>query len=166
MACPEPQPTANRRRSMTIRRRLTFSFVIILTLFALNLVIYFWGNQRRQATVEDLRRAVRRQLLISSIHENLSRIQKQVTLLGQVVAAPGGSATPPEELAQFRGQVGIVTDQTAELRELSGGPERAAVDRLAKSYAALGASWTSAFANLGANYTQAVAELAIHAEPL
>ena len=40
MAYADLQQTANRRRSMTIRRRLTFSFVIILTLFGLNLVIF------------------------------------------------------------------------------------------------------------------------------
>jgi len=42
---------------MTIRRRLILSFLTILSLFGLNLVIYFWGNHRRQAAVEDLRRA-------------------------------------------------------------------------------------------------------------
>ena len=87
---------------MTIRRRLILSFLTILSLFGLNLVIYFWGNHRRQAAVEDLRRAVARQLLISGIRENLDRIQKQVSLLGQGVADPSGAAVRPEEVAQFR----------------------------------------------------------------
>jgi hypothetical protein len=135
-------------------------------LFGLNLVIYFWGNHRRQATVEDLRRAVRRQLLISSIHENLGRIQEQVSLLSQGGADPGGGPQPPQEMAQFREQLAVITGQTAELRELSDSGEQAVVDSLAKSDAALGASWTSAFANLGVHHTQAIAELAIHADPI
>src|SRR6202035_5160159 len=104
---------------MTIRRRLIFSFVTILALFGLNLVIYFWGNHRRQATVEDLRRAVRRQLLISGVHEGLDKIQQQISLLSQGVADPGARAAPPAEVAQFQGQLAIITNQTGELRELT-----------------------------------------------
>ena len=151
---------------MTIRRRLIVSFVTILALFGLNLVIYFWGNHRRQSTVEDLRRAVRRQLLISSSHENLDRIQKQVSLLSQGVADPSGSAVPPQEVAQFRGQLSVITGQIDELRRLSDTGEQTVVDRLAKAYAELGASWTTAFANLGVNQTRAIAELAIRADPI
>ena len=55
---------------MTIRRRLTLSFLAILALFGLNLVIYRWGNYRRQASVEDLRSAVRRQLLIAGVRQS------------------------------------------------------------------------------------------------
>src|SRR5439155_19457143 len=112
MAYPELQQTANRRRSMTIRSRLTFSFIIILVLFGLNLVIYFWGNHRRQATVEDLRRAVRRQLLISSVHEGLDKIQKQISLLSQGVSDTGSTTAPPGEVAQFQGQLGVIAGQT------------------------------------------------------
>ena len=108
---------------MTIRRRLIFSFLTILSLFGLNLVIYFWGNHRRQTTVEDLRRAVRRQLLFSSIHESLGRIQKQVSLLSQGVADSSVAATRPEEIAQVQGQLAVITGKTVELRELSSAAE-------------------------------------------
>jgi signal transduction histidine kinase/DNA-binding response OmpR family regulator len=151
---------------MTIRRRLIFSFVTILGLFGLNLVTYFWGNHRRQSTVEDLRRAVRRQLLISGIHEGLDKIQKQVSLLSQGVADPADAVAPPAEVAQFQGQLEVITAQTGELRELTDTAEQTAVDGLAKSYATLSASWTLAFADLGVNHTRAIAELAIHADPI
>src|SRR6266699_1103880 len=143
---------------MTIRRRLIFSFVTILVLFGLNLVIYFWGNHRRQATVEDLRRAVRRQLLISSVHEGLDKIQKQISLLSQGVSDTGSTTAPPGEVAQFQGQLVVIAGQTGELRELTDTAERAAVDGFAKSYATLSASWTSAFADLGVNHSRAIAE--------
>jgi signal transduction histidine kinase/DNA-binding response OmpR family regulator len=151
---------------MTIRRRLIFSFVTILALFALNLVLYFWGNHRRQATVEDLRRAVRRQLLISGVHEGLDKIQKQISLLSQGVSDPAAAAAPPGEVVQFQEQLAVIADQTGELRDLTDSAERAAVDRLARSYATLGASWTSAFLDFGVNHTRAIAELAIHADPV
>ena len=135
---------------MTIRRRLTLSFLTILGLLGLNLVIYFWGNHRRQSTVEDLRRAVRRQALISSIHENLDKIQKQVSLMSQGVADPGGWARP-EEVVHFKAQLAVIASQAGELRKLSDAAERAAVDGLAKAYTGLSASWSAAYANFGGN---------------
>src|SRR5712671_6396423 len=99
---------------MTIRSRLTLSFLTILGLLALNLVIYFWGNHRRQGTVEDLRRAVRRQALISSIHENLNKIQKQVSLMSQGEADPGGGGRA-EDVVQFKAQLTIIANHAGEL---------------------------------------------------
>ena len=151
---------------MTIRRRLILSFLTILGLFGLNLVIYFWGNHRRVATVEDLRRAVRRQLLISSIHADLNRVEKQFSLLSQAVRDPTDTPAQSEEVAAFQGQLTAIAGRTAELRELSDVTERPMVDALTKSYAALEASWTFVFANLGVNHTKALTELAIHADPI
>jgi signal transduction histidine kinase/DNA-binding response OmpR family regulator len=163
---PSEEDKAIQDLPMTIRRRLTLSFVTILGLFGLNLVIYFWGNYRRQSTVEDLRRAVRRQLLISSIHENLDRIQKQVSLLSQGVADPGGGGATPEEVAQFKAQLAVTTKEAAELGELSDAAERAAVESLTKAYAELRASWSACYANFGVNQAKAITELAIHADPI
>src|SRR5260370_8535029 len=103
---------------MTIRRRLIFSFVTILVLFGLNLVIYFWGNHRRQATVEDLRRAVRRQLLISSVHEGLDKIQKQISLLSQGVSDTGPTTAPPGGVAQFQGPLRAIHAHTHHILHL------------------------------------------------
>jgi signal transduction histidine kinase/DNA-binding response OmpR family regulator len=150
---------------MTIRRRLTLSFLTILGLLGLNLVIYFWGNHRRQSTVEDLRRAVRRQALISSVHENLDKIQKQVSLMSQGVADPGGWARP-EDVVHFKAQLAVIANQAGELRKLSDAAERAAVDGLAKAYTGLSASWSAAYANFGGNQAQAIAEVVIHADPI
>ena len=150
---------------MTIRRRLTLSFLTILSLFGLNLVIYSWGNQRRQASVEDMRRAFQRQALISSIHENVDKIQKQVSLMSQGVADPGRGARP-EDVAQFKAQLAVIARQGGELRKLSDAAEHAAVDGLVKAYAGLSASWSAAYADFGGNQAQAIAEVAIHADPI
>ncbi len=147
---------------MTIRRRLILSFGVILALFGLNLVIYAWGGHRRELAVEDLQRALRRQLLISSIHENLDRLQKQVSLLGVADAAPGAASDVP----QFDAQLAVITEQSAELQELSSAAESGSASRLAADYLKLRTSWSSAYANFGVNQTQAVAELAMHADPI
>src|ERR1022692_4748476 len=90
---------------MTIRRRLTLSFLAILVLFALNLVVYFWGNRKRESSVEDLRRAISRQALISTVRQNLSDVQKQVTLLSQIVTDAAGGSAGPGDATQFTGQL-------------------------------------------------------------
>src|SRR5439155_5039020 len=104
---------------MTIRRRLSLSFLLILLLFALNLIIYFWGNQRRQATVEALRQAVLRQALISGLNQNLNDLQKQVTLLSQLATEANTAAADPADVAQFDRQLQNVDRQISELRNIS-----------------------------------------------
>src|SRR5881296_2730111 len=132
---------------MTIRRRLTLSFLTILALFGLNLVIYFWGNHRRQSSVEDLRSAVRRQLLISSIRQNLDNIQKEISLLSQGVADTNGGKARPEEIVEFTAHLEAVTGQIHELQELSRPAEHASVVSLVRVYAALRSSWSACYAN-------------------
>src|SRR5205823_5273424 len=102
-----------------IRRRLSLSFLVILLLFALNLVIYFWGNQRRQLSVEALRRAVSRQALISSLNQNLNDIEKQVTLLSQVATETAPTGAAPEDVAQFKRQLQNVESEIRELSDLA-----------------------------------------------
>src|SRR5712692_10315110 len=113
---------------MTIRRRLVLSFLAILVLFGLNLLIYFWSNQTRGATVEDLRRAMARQILVASIKQNLNDLQKQVALLSQVMVEADMSGAGPDEIAQFQGQIAAIGKQIQELRELSDSAARMKVE--------------------------------------
>src|SRR5438874_9896395 len=96
---------------MTIRRRLILSYLAILTLLGLNLVIYFWSDQRRKSTFEELRRAVSRQILISSIHQQLNDYQKQVTLLSQIMADSVSGGASAEEIAQFNGRLHAIGEE-------------------------------------------------------
>ena len=155
---------------MTIRRRLSLSFFVILLLFAVNLVIYFWGNQRREATVEVLRRAVSRQALISGLNQNLNDIQKQLTLLNQVTAdnAAGAAATAagPAEIAQFDTQLQKLEQQVEDLRSLAERETAGNIDEFAAAYKTLENSWRTVYTNFGVNQTKAITELAVTAEPL
>jgi signal transduction histidine kinase len=150
---------------MTIRRRLSAAFFVIVLLFAVNLIIYFWGNQRRQSTVEALRRAVSSQALISSINQTLNDIQKQVTLLSQ--AAEGTSVgADPVEVAQFNQQLQSVARQITDLSNLSEPENRKDIDSFANIFKDLAASWQVFYRSFGVDQTQAITELAIRAEPL
>src|SRR3954470_9657882 len=155
---------------MTIRRRLSLSFFVILLLFAMNLVIYFWGNQRREATVEVLRRAVSRQALISGLNQNLNDIQKQLTLLNQVTGdnAAGAAATAagPAEIAQFNTQLQKLEQQIEDLRGLAERETSGNIDEFAAAYKTLEHSWRTVYSNFGVNQTKAITELAVTAEPL
>jgi len=151
---------------MTIRRRLSLSFLVILLLFALNLVIYFWGNHRRQLTAEALRRAVSRQGLISELSQNLNDIQKQVTLLSQVATENTPAGAAPEDVAQFRQQLQNVSSEIQELNDLAEPESRSDIASFADAYSRLSSSWQIFFESFGVNQTKAITELAVNAEPL
>src|SRR5882724_1726650 len=86
---------------MSIRRRLSFSFLIVLILLALNLVIYFWSDARRKASFEELRQVVDRQVKISSVQQKLNDYQRQVGLLSVVTADTLAGGASAKEVAEF-----------------------------------------------------------------
>src|SRR5579862_9357467 len=93
---------------MTIRRQLTLSYLGILILLGCNLLIYLWTDTKREAAFEDLRRAISRQTLISSIDRQLGDYQKQVTLLNQMTGEGGLSAPSSEDVDQFNSRLDSV----------------------------------------------------------
>jgi signal transduction histidine kinase len=138
---------------------------VILFLFAVNLVIYFWSNQRRQATVEALRRAVSRQALISGINQGLNDIQKQVTLLSQV-ATESSTGADPAEVGIFNQQLSTVEREISELDELAEPETRRNIESFRKAYRDLSSSWRVFYENFGKDQTKAITELVVRAEPL
>jgi signal transduction histidine kinase/DNA-binding response OmpR family regulator/HPt (histidine-containing phosphotransfer) domain-containing protein len=151
---------------MSIRRRLVLSYLAILALFGLNLLIYFWGSQKRSAAVEDLRRAISRQILIAAVQQKIRDTKKQVTLLNQVTPETVESGARPEEIAQFSSQVTAIGEQIEQLRSLSDPPARRSLEAFAASFQNLGRSWRIFYRNLGKNQARAITELALRADPL
>ncbi len=151
---------------MTIRRRLTVSFLAILFLFGLDLFVYFWGKHQLNTTVEVLRRAISRQLLVTSIHQDLNNDQKEVALLSEVApdAARGGAG--PEQIAQFAGRLQAIAKQIEQLRDLSDAQERVALESMAKDYQTLSAAWRTFYENFGVNQSKAILALATVGDPL
>jgi signal transduction histidine kinase/ActR/RegA family two-component response regulator len=150
---------------MTIRRRLTASFLVVLLLFGLNLVVFFWSSEKRQETVEELRRASSRQLLISSIREDLNIVQKQVDLLSQGVTDVG-TAPAPSDVHRFSARLDSIGKDIRTLRDLSAeeGRQRAAV--LGETFRDLDAAWRVVYQNLGVEQATAITALVTRAEPL
>ncbi len=153
---------------MTIRRRLTLTFLTILILFGLNLAMYFWSSQKRSASVEELQRAMSRRILVTSLIQDLNTLRKQVELVSEVTVGAEALGAPSEEIAKFNGQLEAARKQIGELQELaSPAPaSRIKVESLAKTYQDLSASWRTVYQNFGVNQPKAVTELATRAEPL
>ena len=151
---------------MTIRRRLTVSFLVILGLVCLNLGIYFWGKERQNASVEVLRRAISRQVLVGSIQQDVTSLQREVALLSETITEAATEGAAPEQLAHFRERVQIVGNQLAELAALSDASGQEEVTVLAQGYQKLGAAWLTFYENFGVNQTRALVALATQAEPI
>jgi signal transduction histidine kinase len=151
---------------MTIRRRLTLSFAAILALFAVNLLIYFWSNQVRQASVEALRRAISRQALLSSIGQILSDSQKQISLLSQVAIDLAASGAAPGQIAQFSSRLSQVRRDITALIELSEPEDRVTIEEFGKLFDELSRSWHVFYRSFGVDQSTAITELAVRGDPL
>jgi len=151
---------------MSIRRRLTLSYIAILALLAVNLLVYFWGDRKRQATVVELRRAINRQILISSVKEKLSEYEKQVTLLSQLTADANSGGASPGEIAAFNHRLEGVGAQLREMSALSDADGRGMVDNFSASFRDLSASWRIFYENFGRNQSRAITEEVTRSEPL
>src|SRR5689334_19681660 len=126
---------------MTIRRRFSLSFLGIITLFAFNVVVYSWSNQKRAEAVEDLQRAISRQVLISSVQRTLNDAQKQVSLLSQVASEAGAAGASPAEKEQFSSQLNEARKNVADLQRLSDEATTATVSEFRTAFDQLTTSW-------------------------
>jgi|HubBroStandDraft_4_1064222.scaffolds.fasta_scaffold04277_3 signal transduction histidine kinase/DNA-binding response OmpR family regulator len=147
---------------MTIRRQLTFSYAGILILLACNLLIYLWTDTQREAAFEDLRRAISRQTLISSIERQLGDYQKQVALLSQ---GEGGLRAPSREnIDEFNGHLDLIRGEIKQVAALTAATERPNIESFLRVFEELSASWRSFYQNMGQE--RAITEIVMHAEPL
>src|SRR5271167_2557952 len=153
-------------RFMTIRRRLTLSYSAILLLLGVNLIFYFWSDAKRQASFEELRRAIGRQNLISAIQLELNDCQKQVTLLSQIMAESVTQGASPEEIAGFNRRLDAVSQKIAEMSLLSNGEARGRIESFGASFQDLRKSWRIFYQNMGRNQALAIEEAVMHSEPL
>jgi signal transduction histidine kinase len=149
---------------MTIRRRFTISFLGIMALFAFNAGVYVWSNKRRSVAVEELRRAITRQILLSSVQLTFNDAQKQVGVMSQIATEAGAAGTSAADRAQFANQLGAAESNISEFRRLL--RDTPTIVDFEKSFGELATSWRVFYDNFGVNQTRAIAELAIRGEPL
>lgn len=150
---------------MSIRRRLFVSFLVIVGLFGVNLMVYFWGNQKRKVTLDELRRAMDRASLMSSIDKHLNDRQKQMALMSQIAADVSSAGADDAQIQELNRDLADIGRQIEALRKLSDAPARTAVEEFAKAYQDLSESWRIFFINFGRNQPLAITELALRAEP-
>ncbi|MBI3894403.1 MAG: HAMP domain-containing protein [Acidobacteria bacterium] len=151
---------------MTIRRRLVLSFATILVLFCLNLGVYLWGKKRQSSTVVALERAVARQLLVASIQQDLTNLQKQIALISEIMTDTAQTGAGSEEIAQFNNHLAAIERQIAEMENLSDSADRSRIESLRSDFQALSSSWRIFYENFGVNQTKAILELATKGDPL
>jgi signal transduction histidine kinase len=151
-------------RPMTIRRRFTLSFLGIMALFAFNAGVYIWSNERRAVAVEELRRAITRQTLLSSIQITFNNTQKQISVLSQGASEAGAAEATPAEKTQFGNQLAAAESNIATFRLLQ--KDSPAVADFQNSFRELAKSWRIFYDNFGVDQTKAITELAIRGEPL
>ncbi len=138
--------------------------MVVLVLFGLNLVVFFWSSEKREETVDELRRAGARQILISSIREDLNNMHEWVREMRQLPES--GSSPAPEDVARFKARLDGIGGNIGKLRELSEPKTSPRLDSFESAFRKLGASWSRFYENQGARQSVAIAELVVHADPL
>jgi len=150
---------------MSIRGRLTLSFVAVLTLFGASLAAYLWSAHLRDATMKRLDRTLKRRVILATVRQDLDNLHKQVALLSELEAE--STQTPPDPAARqlFDDQLEGVSRQIGSFKNLSESDDLAAVSELESGYANLSLAWKGFYDYLGVEQAWAVASVA-KADPL
>lgn len=153
---------------MKIRRKLALSFLSILLLFllfALNFPIFFWANRKNTASLENLQKADHRQVLIASIKRETGDLEKQISIMAQMVGGVDAMKLAPEQIEMFEGRVAAIEKVISEYCASCPANNTQATD-VANLFRGLADSWRRFHQYLGAQYSAAVMELSLHAEPM
>jgi signal transduction histidine kinase/DNA-binding response OmpR family regulator len=150
---------------MSIRQRLIVSYLAIVSLFALNLVVYFWGNHLRTAAFDSLGQALQLQDLIGVISQGLGDIQKQVALSSGVLPDAAENGVGKDATQHFRNQLEVITNAVTELQRRSIMGSEKIAEEFGNKYAGLRESWKVYYANVGIDQSRAITELALRSEP-
>ncbi|MGH9474678.1 MAG: hypothetical protein ACRD1M_18265, partial [Terriglobales bacterium] len=151
---------------MTIRRKLSLSFGVILLLFGLNLAIYLWGAAERNRMVNTLSRDLGRETLIAGVNQKLDDLHKQITLLSSLSEGSGTAIASPGEIQQFRTQLASLSQMVKQLDGLADPAERTDLAAFQANSHDLAQSWLRYYQNIGVHPDVAVMELALHSDPL
>ena len=150
---------------MTIRRRLALSYAVLLLLGAANLALYLGTSRLRTRSMHTLDRALQRQLLLSSIRQEVDDLHKQVTLLSEMDFGSGEGIGMPQGRQLFAQKLKGVSDRLSELHTLAEPADAKGIEAVQKEYKDLSVAWGQFYDYLGVEQTWAVANAA-RAEPI
>ena len=141
---------------MSIRLRLIFAFLAILFLIVANLIVYFWGAATRDSAVTQLDRARTRQVIVSSLREDIGNLYKQISLSNEV-KLPDAETYEFDQLLKRR--LRSISEDISKLEELTDPQERQRIEGLRAKYAELSSEWTSYYELLGKDESSALTHL-------
>jgi len=127
---------------MKLRDQLGLAFLAILVLFALNMAVYFWGDHRHSATIDELRDALSRQLQLGDLVEGIQDRNREVNLLAGLVGT-GAVDFDAEQIAGIRERL-EENRRNFEALKASTSPERGAeLAQLETAYDRLLDNWAA-----------------------
>jgi serine phosphatase RsbU (regulator of sigma subunit) len=149
---------------MSIRRRILYSFGGIIILFGMAVAVYLWTANLRTETMT-LDHALKRQVLIGYIRQDVDNLHKQVALLGEMEFGNGQAATSPEMQRSFHQHVEEVFSLLGQLQKLTEWSEQPQISEIQKTYGEVAAAWKGFYSYLGVEQTWALANI-VKADPL
>src|SRR5690242_848704 len=119
---------------MTIGRRLTLSYAVLLLLGAANLGLYLGTSRLRSQSMHTLNRALGRQLLLSSIRQDVDDLHKQVAILSDLDFGSAGDSGQPEGRQTFDQKVKGVTENLARFKSMAAPADLPTINEVQKQY--------------------------------
>ncbi|HMB53997.1 MAG TPA: HAMP domain-containing protein, partial [Thermoanaerobaculia bacterium] len=124
---------------MTLRRRMALAFAVILSLFALNLLVHLWTDRLRHEQLVALEHAESRQLLVATLAQQLEDRGVDAELLA--AAFPEGGESGEAEWELLAGKLADLDAPLADLRERTPVERRQQIELLATEVERLRAGW-------------------------
>jgi signal transduction histidine kinase/DNA-binding response OmpR family regulator len=134
---------------------LTSSFLAILLLFSVNLVVYYWGNDQKRKNLAEMRRAIARSQLVSTIEREIGDRRQELRVLSSL-AESGASALTQAQLGAVREGLDGTSARITQLQNLSPS-DRAGVGALAEVYALLKTAWIGQYESFASGVAPAAA---------
>ena len=126
---------------MSIRQRLTLSFVAILSLFAVNLAVNFWSDTHRTRSFQELQQTRQRQVLAVDLERNLNERRQEVVLMS-TLAIDDTAELDKNQLDEMIARVRATSKTIQSLRALSPeGQETSDAAELETIYGKLEVEW-------------------------
>ncbi len=151
---------------MSIRGKLALSFTAIMALFAINLLIYFLSDSRRDATFQEVRNAIERQKLVTAVSRGIDDKRKQVDILNSILSDAGGMPASPAEFEKFKAELDQIGQNIQALKAKSNSGGAAEAEQLFQIFEKVRSAWEEFYANFGVDQTKSIMVLAMYADPV
>jgi len=144
---------------MSIRRRMTLSFAALLALFGVNLAIYLWGSNQREASFSRLEQALDRLEKIEEVEGLVEAERQNARLMATAYLDPAAEPLAAADISTLRSRLEQIEPRVVELVERLEGERRLALERLPGLLQQLLASWLDFYNSLGRSQSAVVAEM-------